>query len=287
MFSSSKIAIKLRNLYWFYRGITSLRLLFNRHKYEHLRCFLIFMGYPRSGSSTLATLLDAHEAIIISHELNVLELINKGFKQQQLFYLIKKNSRLFNRKGRMSTGYPGIIQGQFNGRAKKLEVIGDKKAGKTSLLAAQNPNLLERLKYEIKAPVKCIHIVRNPFDMITTQAYGGNLRQKTISTSDIENATAFCFKKIDTVFELIQKDNLEIYTLRHEDLIKNPTMVLQNLFTWLGLNTDSRYLDACKKHLFVKPNKSREKYNWSEPEIEKVLKKINEIPFLKDYSFSS
>ena len=285
MHKASKIAIAIRKTSWLYKTITSFRLLFFRNEYTHLRYFLFFLGYPRSGSSTLATLLDAHESIIVSHELNVLELLSRGFKQKQLFYLIKKNSRLFNKKGRVSTGYTGLIEGQFNGRARPLKIIGDKKAGRSSLLVATNPDLLKQLKSTVKISVKCIHIVRNPFDMITTQAYGGNLKQKMVSEGDIQNAMAFCFKKIDTISELLEQKQLDIYTMQHEDLIRNPKETLSELFKWLELVPSEPYLEACKNHLFNTPNKSREKYAWSEAEIESVTRKIEETTFLQGYNF--
>jgi hypothetical protein len=260
---------------------------FQRSNKKKLQSFLFFIGYPRSGSSTLASILDAHKNIVVSHELNGLKYIQWGFQQKQLFFLIEKNSRLLSKKGRYSSGYRGTIAGQYNGRYTEIKILGDKKAGGTSLLLQKEPSLLKNLKTTVNLPLKCIHIVRNPFDMITTQAYGGNENQYKITKENIRKAISFCFEKINTVQHYILQKELDIYTLKHEDLMESPEEVLTNLLTWLDVEVYPEYILACKKHLFKKPHQSRSKYCWTEEEKQLVVKKIEEIPFLNGYKFDN
>ena len=287
MLKQSKAAIKLRQIKWIYAPYLSLMSRFGGRSYKELKAFVLFLGYPRSGSSTLGSLLDAHKNIILSHELNVLNYIEKGYTNKQIYYLIEKNSRLFTQSGRTSSGYSGIVEKQYNSQAFPLQVIGDKKAGGTSLLLKNKPDLLSELKQCLGIPIKCIHIVRNPFDMITTQAYGGNEKLKQVSPEDIQNATSLCFQKFDTIDELLQTKQFDIYSIRHEALLENPKQELNALMSWLSLDASESYLEACGNHLYKKPHKSRVKYPWSDEEKRKVFEKISEIDFLKGYSFEN
>ena len=50
--------------------------------------FCIFIGQTKSGCSMVGGLLDAHPNIIISDELDILQYVNKGFTQDQIYHLI-------------------------------------------------------------------------------------------------------------------------------------------------------------------------------------------------------
>jgi hypothetical protein len=287
MLKSSKLAILLRRNPFIYGTYLNLFRKLSGSNYSGLQSFVYFVGYPRSGSSTLGSLLDAHENMIISHEVNILDYLTRGFSRNHLLYLVERNSQLFNKSGRDSSGYKGIVEGQMNGRATTLKILGDKKAGKTSYLLENKPELLNLLQEKLKIPVKGIHIVRNPFDMITTQAYGGNEKQAAVTKARIDYAIDFCFLKLDTLNALIQSGKHEIYTLKHESLLQQPNEELLKLLDWLKMSASDEYLSACVKHLYKAPHKSRHKYNWSENEISRVNKKIEIIPFLNGYSFES
>ena len=51
-----------------------------------------------------------------------------------------------------------------------LKVMGDKKGGKTSkiLIDPSNMSRLEEIRELVQVPMKFIHVVRNPFDNIST-----------------------------------------------------------------------------------------------------------------------
>ena len=51
-----------------------------------------------------------------------------------------------------------------------LKVIGDKKGGRTSkiLIDPSNMSKLEAIRQLVQVPMKFIHVVRNPFDNIST-----------------------------------------------------------------------------------------------------------------------
>ena len=51
-----------------------------------------------------------------------------------------------------------------------LQVIGDKKGGKTTnqLKKLENVNALKEIKQVVQIPMKFLHVVRNPYDNIAT-----------------------------------------------------------------------------------------------------------------------
>ena len=64
----------------------------NKKSYKNIEKICFFLGYPRSGSSILGAMLDAHKNVIMSHELNALKYIDAGFKKQVIYGLILRNS---------------------------------------------------------------------------------------------------------------------------------------------------------------------------------------------------
>ena len=52
--------------------------------FKDVKTFCMFIGYPRSGSTLIGSLLDAHPNIIIAHELDVFRYIRAGFNKRQI-----------------------------------------------------------------------------------------------------------------------------------------------------------------------------------------------------------
>ncbi|KAL9978240.1 hypothetical protein ACROYT_G015735 [Oculina patagonica] len=70
--------------------------------------------------------------------------------------------------GIYSYNVPGAWQGTFNG---KLKVIGDKKGGGTTMELTEKPekfSILKELNETVGIPLKFLHVIRNPFDVIST-----------------------------------------------------------------------------------------------------------------------
>ena len=97
--------------------------------FADVRTYLMFIGQPRSGTSLLGSLLNAHPYALVGHELNALRYVRRGYTRRQLFWLLLMKDREFARRGRNWTGYDYAVSGQWQGRFEKLLVIGDKKGG--------------------------------------------------------------------------------------------------------------------------------------------------------------
>ena len=138
--------------------------------FSDLESFCFFIGYSRSGHTLIGTALNAHPEVVISHELDAVRYVRHGFRRAQLFSLILQRDQHFGTMGRTWSGYTYDIPDQFQGRYVRLRVLGDKRARSSALQIAGQPHLLDRLRREVGVPIKVLHVTRNPFDNIATEA---------------------------------------------------------------------------------------------------------------------
>lgn len=249
----------------------------NRKLYAGVPKYCMFIGHPRSGHSLVGSLLDAHPEMVVAHELDVIRYVRLNFSKHQIFDLIIRHDKEFTSSGRQWTGYNYTVPGQWQGRFRTLEVIGDKKGGDSTLQLRQNPGLLDKLEAKLKMPMLGLHVQRNPFDNIAT-----------ISIKDkktLDRAIDFYFELQETNLKLEEWFGDRMLSFRHEDLIASPREHLVKLAAHLGVDEDESWIEACAGVLFDSPNKSRHKVEWPEEAIEKVNSRIAEHVELAGYSF--
>lgn len=249
--------------------------------FEPLRAFCLFIGYPRSGHSLIGSLLDAHENIVIAHELNALKFIDVAdFGGPELYWLMLENSRLFAEFGRRWAEYAYQVPGQYQGTFRELRVIGDKKGGGTTRLLHRKPQLLDRLRAIVPLPLRVIHVTRNPFDSIATMA------RKDSGT--IERAAEFYLSLCEANRAIIGRLGSDtVMHLRHEDIIGDPRGTLASLCGFLGVPAGADYLSACAGIVSERPGRARDGAAWSAPLRGEVEAAIARYPFLSRYSFDS
>jgi len=249
-----------------------------------LKKFCLFVGYARSGSSAVGSIVDAHPNAVISHEYNVLAR-NKLNASETFDAIIDKSSQL-NKKGRWSGGangevYDHVITGQIKNKASIINVIGDKKSGSAtrSLQSARHTSRVKREKriinkisaLEARTGLPCyfIHVIRNPYDIIAAQKQS---RVRTTFAGFLQEV-----KTMDIMKVLYPDRWLDVY---HEDLIQSPESEIIKINEFLGLETDSVHLEASVKHLDFKPKIRRFEIEWAPQLKMKVKGKI-----IRDYSF--
>jgi hypothetical protein len=274
---------------WLFRQLSSLntklryvKSFFKQSKYEKdyttIEKYCFFIGYPRSGHSLVGSLLDAHPNIVIAHELDALRYIKGGFSKKQLFYLLLEKSLHFTKEGREWTGYSYAIPNQWNGKYRELKVIGDKKGGSSNHRLVKNPELLQDLKETVGVDLKIIHVIRNPYDNISTMSkrIGRDLNE------GIDDYFFLC-KAVTNIKEKInQEDWMDI---RHELIIDNPEYWLTRLCQFLEQEVIDDYLKDCASIVYKSPHKSRKKSPWSHELIKRVENEIEKYPFLHGYTF--
>ncbi|MEA5619324.1 hypothetical protein VB711_15960 [Cronbergia sp. UHCC 0137] len=140
----------------------------NRVLWKDIKTYCLFIGYPRSGHSLIGALLNAHPNMIIAHELGDLKYAYLGFRRWQLYYLLMKKAQWASKKDITLGGYNYYVPSQWQGKVNQLQVIGDKQGEGTILRISANCGHLQQLRQIINVQIKFIHIMRNPYDNIST-----------------------------------------------------------------------------------------------------------------------
>ncbi len=245
-----------------------------------VQTFCLFLGHARSGHSLVGALIDAHPLAMISHELNALRFVEAGFSRGQLYAMIVRNSRAHARAGRKWTGYSYAVPGQWQGRAQELQVIGDKRGRTTTLALGRRPELIERVGAVVRDEVRYVHVVRNPFDNISTMARrNGRSLEYNISS----------YFEICEVIETVQGqvDGAAVLSIRHESLIQDPMGTIQQVCGHLGLPCPEDYAAACAGIVYEAPHQSREKVAWPAEARARVADGIDRHDYLSGYSYEN
>jgi hypothetical protein len=246
--------------------------------FNGLKTFCLFVGAGRSGASLIGSLLDAHPRMIVAHQLHPLTLLRSKFTKWQIYYLLLANSRQYAQNGRSESGYGFDVPGQWQGRFERLEVIGDKSAPATEVMVRADPSVLDRLAETVQLPVKVIHVMRNPYDNISTMSKR--------SGNDLATSTRNYFGRCETVATLARRlSGDELFHVRSEEVIENPASRLQGICEFLGVGASPEYLEACADIVFPAPRKSREDAPWEPDLVRTVAAEIEQYPFLQGYSF--
>jgi hypothetical protein len=246
--------------------------------FTDLESFCFFIGYSRSGHTLIGTALNAHPEMVISHELDALSYVRHRFRRGQLFWSILQRDQHFGTMGRTWSGYNYDIPGQFQGNFERLRVIGDKRARSSALQIAAQPELLQRLRHEVGVPIKVLHVTRNPFDNIATEA-----RRHEMSLSE---ATTW-YEEISTAIERVRPllGTSELLDVRYESFAADPKRTLSEICGFLDVEPAPAYLEACASIVWPSTNRSRDKIDWTADERRGVERLIDRFAILGSYTF--
>lgn len=242
---------KYRHSFIFYR--------YSDRLFQNVRFYMMFLGYAHSGHSLVGALLDAHPNMIVSNELHALPLFEKyHYDKYKIFKLILDNSiQCAKKQERINTGYNYYIPILYQGTYKKLEVIGDKKGGASSVYTMKHPGTMEHLISVLGTSLKVIHVIRNPYDNISAYAYR---QKKEIDRALIEKY----FQRVDTVLHCKSKlPEDQFYTLFYEELTQNKERELSKLCNFLNQEATPEYLTQCSQSIYDSPHKRRYRTTWT------------------------
>lgn len=255
--------------------------------FEGVRTYCMFVGYPKSGHSLIGSLLDAHPDMVIAHELDALRYLRAGFGREQLYRLIRENARRFSEAGREWNNYSYEVPGQWQGRVRDLQVIGDKKGGHSTLCLDAHPELLQKLRKTVGVPVKFVYVVRNPYDNISTISREGLFNPKHDGSRDLLRcAIENYFDRARAMRDFLRRVEVsDVHEMRHEAFVENPGRHVRELCGFLGLDAPEDYLRACASVVSESPTRSRQRVEWDEASIEDVRRRIGGFEFLRGYSY--
>jgi Sulfotransferase family len=252
-----------------------------------LRSFCLFIGYKRSGHSLLGSLLDAHPDISIAHEVNVLGLVVENhLNRRELFHTLLRRSEAdaARKGGRRATGYSYAVPGQWQGQIRTLRVIGAKSGEKTTLRLGRDLSELAKLERIARAPVRLVHVTRNPYDSIARMAAttkGGEPERTVAGSIDFLKRLARINDRV------ISSGKAQVLTVRHETFVREPRAELQRLATFLDVEPDQGWEKACARIVFHAPKRAREAVTWTNEERAEVEQIIERRAFFAGYTWTS
>jgi hypothetical protein len=253
--------------------------------YADLQAFCLFIGYPKSGHSLVGALLDAHPEVVIAKAMNPLALIAvDGRPRDEVFGELLESSREEAARGRKQNKYRYGVEGQWQGKARTLRVLGDKFSDRTTKRIAKNPEALEAFGREVGLPLRLIHVVRNPFDMVARIA-----KQKIKEGSGEERraqATDYIARLAQTNDEVIAAGDPPVLTVRQESVVDAPQDELARMCEFLGVEAEQEYLDACAAIVFRSPHRTRDLVEWSDEQVAAVDAVIARHSFFAAYTFA-
>lgn len=254
-----------------------------------LRIWCSFLSTPRSGHSLIGALLDAHPDAVIGSEYGILDHVIWGFSRTQIAALLLHDAKRIphNYSRRFGTartgGYRYDVAGQWQGRVRQLQILGDKNGSADTIRFARRPDLVKRIERRMSADLRFIHIYRNPFDVVST------IVRRSAGHSDGVVSLRRAIEMVKTrsrahAAMIAQYGSEKVLSLAHEDHIADPQRELGAMVTWLGLDAPPDYLDACAALCFAAPRRTRGNLGWDMEDIDALRRLIEEIPFLQRYA---
>ena len=257
--------------------------------------FIFFAGYSQNGHNLVASMLDAHPHVIISHEYLLFEKwqvhpTEHSDKHWLFNTLYSKNRLLTDTKGSIrNLIIPGSWQGQYD---TFLSIIGDNSGWPTVEVFKRNKekfiDVYNQLKRTVQVPIDVIHVIRNPYDDIATMflhkrnaTYDGNKQDST------EAQILRFFEEVNSVVEMITTVHLSTIEVHNIDMITKPKITMRILCDRLRILCSEQLLQMCTHKIFSSEYKSRRLIKWTPHLIELVAKNIQKYDHLKRYSFTS
>ena len=148
---------------------------------DGVKIFVSFLGHPRSGHSIVASLMDSHPHMVISHEFNLFgSLSNRSLTptKSKIFNALWENTitSTVNNGSRTELeskkGYTLFVDGLYQGKyVDHIDVIGDKKGVSTTGMLLKKPDewlYCFNIVKSLAGTLKVIHTIHNSYDNIAT-----------------------------------------------------------------------------------------------------------------------
>ena len=231
----------------------------------------------------------------------------------QLYQNSYKNVFLNGTRSRNNKGYNLTLNGTWQGRYKdQILVIGDKKGGSSSKLYAQNSTEFQRIYNKllemIQLPVVIIHCVRNPFDIISTKLLlhmrfrlDKTYPVKSFAEAKLDRTAKFrndtlLLKSIKSTFKLADSvssmtnsvfNKSMVLEVHNHELVSDTEKTMHKLCQFLGIVCSPNYVRSCARKVFPKVSRTRFAVDWPEDLKLLVVRRLDDYPFFKQYSFNS
>ena len=179
---------------------------------------------------------------------------------------------------------------QWQGRFERLAIIGDcSPDSNTEVLAKKHCEPLSAFSEKIQLPLKFIFLVRNPYDIISSQVISSYSSKKPKEKFDmiVPKFIESCELREKFLARITSMPEYSVFIWHLEDHIANPQRKLAELCSFLNIESTESYLDACAKIFYKKPKQSRHLINWPEKHKASVSATIKQYNFFSHYRWTS
>jgi hypothetical protein len=235
-----------------------------------MKYWLSFMGYPRSGHTLVAAILNANPNCMVSNQLNI-------FSNDKIDMNYIRSYSLITGTWKPTTQVPHVPK-------QEIKVVGDKTGHRTVEILNSLPQRLGMIKSQIGVPMKWIHVVRNPFDNLATWAKLNYENNKQRSQSQYLNNVIEKYIKLNETIARLRKSE-DVLTVRHEYVITRMHNTLEEMANFLDISFDPIWRDNVRNTVWKKPRVTRRQIPWTQKQKGIVHDIINQYEWLKGYDF--
>ena len=240
-----------------------------------MKYWLSFMGYPRSGHTLVAAILNANPNVMCSNQLNVYS----NIKKFNLNYI--KDYSLKNETWKDTTQIKHVPK-------EEITVIGDKTGHRTVVEIGKNPQRLGVFKSMIGVPIKWIHVVRNPYDNLSTWAKLNFINKRKnhpeITQHQMLDEVIHKYRELNAIIQKIRQSE-DVLTVNHEYIITRMHNTLEEMANFLEISFDPVWRDNIRETVWNKPRITRTKVKWSLPQRKAIDNVIDTYDWLQGYDY--
>ena len=172
----------------------------------------------------------------------------------------------------------------------------------------------KQLQKTVGIPIKVIHCVRNPYDMVSTnilymmghtlhditgfvESFKSNmseLKEEEFREARFDDerllrrgldAIEGQARAVTKIIELVGADN--VLELHNSELVNRPKSLLRKLCAFLQVDCSAEYLKACSEKVYKSVSRSRDMVVWRDTLQSRLEGLIETYPFFHGYTFSS
>ena len=236
----------------------------------------MFAGYPRSGHTLVASILNAHPNVICSNQQFVLTNGASGLDS-----ILSKIEMGTHRTQWNPNAYVEPCEKQ------DVYLVGDKTGHRTVEHLLSIPEDLEKFKKIIPWPIKWIHVVRNPYDNLATWTKKNFESRKYANKNSYEREFNIAFQKYKALNEKINelKKTENVLSMNHEKVIRSIDKSLNELCTFLEIEKYDDWRARVIKAKWKKPRITRKHIKWHPDMRAKTAKLIRKYHWFNGYAF--
>ncbi len=210
-----------------------------------IKQLVLFVGHAHSGHSIIGSILDAHNQIALANEVNIVKLIHEYELTKVEIESVLLHYSLLNgdQHSWHNSEYVYKIENSLQGKTKNPTIIGDKKAGGTTRIFYNHPQLIDKIMKLYGDELKFIFVERNPVDIVAAYSY---YMKQPPSQFHVDRFN----ENLNTV-KLIQStvQNHQYLKIEQEIFIKKPYEVVVKLLEFLNIKYEPSHIHKWVKNV--------------------------------------